>query len=198
MRRIAVLGYGLPASRGRTSPDESIPPGTAASAATRSPDRRSACRRAPPRSRPRSASRRTSRRAISASAAAVNAPSASLPSARAAFAERDAEREVARLRRRAGEDQVAEARKAGQRLAARAEARPKRASSAKPRVTSAAVALAPSLRPCDDAGRDREHVLCRAADLDAAHVGCVIGPERLRAERAGERVRRSPHRRRRA
>ena len=67
---------------------------------------------------------------------------------RAAFAERDAEREVARLRRRAGEDEVAEPGQAGERLAARAEPRPKRASSAKPRVVSAAVALAPSLRPC--------------------------------------------------
>ena len=41
---------------------------------------------------------------------AVNAPSASLPPA-AAFAERDAERKIARLRRRAGEDEVAEARR---------------------------------------------------------------------------------------
>ena len=59
-------------------------------------------------------------RAISSSTGAVNTPSASLPCAavvgRLAFAERDAAGEVARLRRAAGEDEVAEAGQAHQRL----------------------------------------------------------------------------------
>ena len=106
---------------------------------------------------------------------------------RAALAERDAEREIARLRRRAGEDEIAEPRKAGQRLGARAEraaeARKLRKAARHQRCGRARAELAAG----HDAGRDREHVLGRAADLDAAHVGRVIGAEGRRAERARER-----------
>ena len=65
-------------------------------------------------------------------------------------------------------------------------ARPKRTSSAKPRVVSAAAALAPSPRPVTMPDGDRQHVLGRAADLDAAHVGRLIGPEGARRQRLGQ------------
>ena len=66
-------------------------------------------------------------------------------------------------------------------------ARPKRTSSAKPRVVSAADGAGAEPAAGDDAGRDGEHVLGRAADLDAAHVGRMIGPEGARAERLRQR-----------
>ena len=128
-------------------------------------------------------------RASSTSTGAVSMPSASLlfrtssgarpwPSAMPTEKLRDCSA-------RTGEDEIAQAGEAGQRFR-RARHRPCRSGTIRrnPRVISAAAALAPSLRPVDDAGGDRQHVLGRAADLDAAHVGRMIGPERRRAERA--------------
>ena len=54
---------------------------------------------------------------------------------------------------------------------------PKRTSSAKPRVVSAASGAGAQPAADDDAGGDGEHVFCRAADLDAAHVGRMVGPQ---------------------
>ena len=121
----------------------------------------------------------------------MKSPSASLPSRLGALAaaERDAEREVARLRAGAGQHQVAEARQARQRLGARA------AGPAEPRQFGEAARgqrrqrRGAELAALDDAGRDRQHVLGRAADLDAAHVGGVIGPEGRRAQRLRQRAR---------
>ena len=68
----------------------------------------------------RSASRRSSRAPFPSSTGAVKTPSASLPCAAlsgfSTFAERDAEGKIARLRAGAGQDQIAEAGKAHQRL----------------------------------------------------------------------------------
>ena len=50
-------------------------------------------------------------------------------------------------------------------------ATPRRVISASPRVTSAARALRPRAHAVGDAGGDREHVLDRAADLDADRIG---------------------------
>ena len=118
-------------------------------------------------------------RAMSASTGAVKAPSASLPGgARFAAAERRAKGEIARLRRRAGEDEIAEAGRPGQRFGLGAE----RAAEARQFGEAAGGqrrrALGAELLAGDDAGRNGEHVLGRAADLDAAHVGRVIGAER--------------------
>ncbi|MHC2474845.1 hypothetical protein ACVJF0_005822 [Bradyrhizobium elkanii] len=55
-------------------------------------------------------------------------------------------------------------------------------------MVSAASAEAPRFFADHDAGGDRQHVLGRAADLDAAHVGGVIGPEGRRAERLDQRA----------
>ena len=89
-----------------------------------------------------------------ASTGAVKAPSATVRrSSSSSAAERPspialAEREIARAGRRAGEDEVAEARQAGQRLApARRIASPKRVISAKPRAISAARAFWPRPLP---------------------------------------------------
>ena len=104
-------------------------------------------------------------------------------------AERDAEGEVARLRARAvsiksprperpimrlrlGAIGPAEAHQLGE--AARDQRR--RGAGAEPAAGN-------------DAGGDRQHVLGGAADLDAAHVGRMIGPEGRRADRLRQRGR---------
>ena len=98
-------------------------------------------------------------------------------------------RVIARLRARAGEDHVAEPGQAGQRLGACAE----RAAEAKQLGEAArhqrGVGAGAEPAAGDDAGGDGEHVLGGAADLDAAHVGGMIGPQRRRAERARQRHR---------
>ncbi len=68
-------------------------------------------------------------------------------------------------------------------------ASPKRRSSAKPRAVSAATALAPKPAAGGDAAGDRQHVLCRAADLDPANVGRMIKPQSRPAQRIAERAR---------
>ena len=46
----------------------------------------------------------------------------------------------------------------------------------------------PELAALDDAGRDRQHVLDRAAELHAHHVARPVEPQRARAERDGQRL----------
>ena len=135
-------------------------------------------------------------RAISVNASAVKAPSASFPACasphRLAPTERDAEGEIARLGRRAGQDQIAEPGEPHQGLAARAEgvAEPAQfgetpGDQGRDRARAEAAARR-------DAAGDREHVLGRAANLHAADVGRVIKsevrPMQLAAERAGQRL----------
>ena len=66
---------------------------------------------------------------------------------------------------------------AGQRLAARAAGAAEAAPVRRSRAWSARRRRGAELAAGDDAGGDRQHVLGGAADLDAAHVGRVIGPE---------------------
>ena len=110
--------------------------------------------------------------ASSTSTGAVNSPSASL--SRAACSPRPsaiAEREIARLRAGAGQDQVAQARKSRQGFAARA------AGAAEPQQFGEAARGQGRLRrgaqfaADHDAGGDRQHVFGGAADLDAANIG---------------------------
>ena len=91
----------------------------------------------------------------------------------------------------AGQHEVAQAREPHQRLAPPAHRRPtRRAISASPRVISAARALWPKPRPSASAGRDREHVLDRAADLDAGDVVGLVDAQRVAAQqRRGLRAR---------
>ena len=156
------------------------------------------------RSRPRAAPRRVAAigistpraRASSISAAAVVAPSASLPPPASATAaplpERDAEREIARLRGRAGEHEIAEAREAHQRVRPRAERlaeTPEFGEAARDQRRARAGA---EPEPRRDAAGDREHVLRRAADLDAAHVGRMIEPQIRALQRRGRARPRAP------
>ena len=106
---------------------------------------------------------------------------------RLAFAERDAEREVARLRARAGEDEVAQAGQAGQRLGLRPEgaAETHQLGEAARRERRRGARAEPASG--HDSRRDRQHVLGGAADLDPAHIGRMIGAEARRADRLGQR-----------
>ena len=150
----------------------------------RSRSRRSRSSLSPPawrRPRSRSASRRSSRRAISTSTGAVKAPSASLPCAARvrllAFAERDAEGEIARLRARAGQNQIAEAGETRHGLGLRAEALAEAEQLGEAARGQRRRGARAEPAAGHDAGRDRQHVLGGAADLDAAHVGRMIGTE---------------------
>ncbi len=112
-------------------------------------------------------------RAMSSSTGAVKTPSARPPwisTGLLAAAETDAEREIARLRARAGEQEIAEAGQArhGFRLGAisLAEADQLGKAACGERRERAGAEAAPG----DDAGGDGQHVLGGAADLDAAHV----------------------------
>ena len=92
-------------------------------------------------------------------------------------AERDAEGEIARLWARAGQDQVAEARETGQRLAACAAGAAEAHQLGEAAGGERRLRRGAELATRDNAGGDRQHVLGGAADLDAAHVGGVIGAE---------------------
>ena len=61
-----------------------------------------------------------------------------------------------------------------------------RRSSTKPRVTIAACALAPRPAPDDRAGGDRQHVLQRAAHLDAGQIVGGIAAELLGRQPPGK------------
>ena len=160
----------------------------AATAAIRSPRRRSSLRPAARRPRPRSACRRARSRAISTSTGAVKTPSASPPWISRRLAGRGRALTPNEKLRDCGLEQVssrsprpdrpimvsglapiglAETDQFGE--AARGQRR--RGAGAEPAAG-------------DDAGGDGEHVLRRAADLDAAHVG--------RNDRAGSSPSRSP------
>ena len=57
---------------------------------------------------------------------------------------------------------------------------------ARPRVSIAAFRVVPELEPVDHARGERHHVLCRAAELHAEHVGVQVDAERpRRSARAG-------------
>src|SRR4029079_4406436 len=86
----------------------------------------------------------------------------------------------------AGEDEVAEAGQAGEGFRPRTKLAPEAH-----KLREAAGDESPCGTPAErasrhDAGRDGEHVLCRAADLDAAQVGRMVGTKGRRAERFGE------------
>ena len=140
-------------------------------------------RRAGRRPRRRSACRRRARRRRACSTGAVKAPSATVrrsasrSAARRAFADALAEAEVARAGRRAGEDEVAEAGEAGQRLGARALGEAEAGhlgKAARDQGGAGVLAEPPAL---DHAAGDGEHVLDRAADLGAGDVVGQIGAE---------------------
>jgi hypothetical protein len=123
---------------------------------------------------------------------------------RLAAAERNAEREIARLRAGAAQDQIAEAGRPASVSARAPQARPSRAQFAEAARGQRGLRRGAELAADHDAGRDRQHVLGGATDLDAADVGGVIGPERRRAQRLHEAagqlflLRRQRHRRRQA
>ena len=137
--------------------------------------------------------------AMRAAIAAVATPSASgRPGKRLAAPEREPVGEIARLRRCAGEQQVAEAGQAPSASRARApKAAPMRRNSTKPRVTMAACALAPSPAPVTAPGGDRKDVLQRAADLDADEVAGRIAAEAARSKSARQAPPPAPRRARR-
>ncbi len=64
--------------------------------------------------------------------------------------------------------------------------------SASPRVISAARALWPKREPVARAGGDRQHVLHRAADLDAGDVVALVGAQRVAAQQRRHLRRRAP------
>ena len=120
--------------------------------------------------------------AISTSAAAVNTPSASLrgagvpaqtpsPSAMPSEKLRDCGLEQVRMRSPSPE-RPGQGRRAARRTPRRSGELGKAARGQRGRGAGAEPAAG------HDAGRDRQHVLGGAADLDAAHVGRMIGPER--------------------
>ena len=127
------------------------------------------------------------------SAAAVVAPSASLPPAASASArappERQAEGEIARLRGRAGEHEIAKARKAHQRVRPGPEGVAEAPELGKAARDQRGAGAGAEPEPRRDAAGDGEHVLGRAADFDAAHVGRMIEPEVRRLQRAAKRGR---------
>src|SRR5262249_61550315 len=90
------------------------------------------------------------------------------------FAERDAERIVARLRARAGEDQIAEAGQADQRLRPRAErpAEAEQLGKAARHQRRGGAGAEPAAG--DDAGASSPRVLGGAAELDPAQVGRLV------------------------
>ena len=94
--------------------------------------------------------------------------------------------EVARLRAGAGEHQIAEAGQAHQRLGAGAQRLAEAAEFGKGAGGQRGQRAGAELAPGDDAGGDGEHVLDRAADLDAGHVGLGIGAEAGPGERMAE------------
>ena len=120
-------------------------------------------------------------RAISQRTLAVNAPSASFPcvaTARASpRAEREAEREIARFRRRGRQHQIAEAGKSHQGLGLRAVSGGEAAKLREPAGRERRLGAVAEAATFDDAGRDGEHVLRRPADLDAARIGRVVEPQ---------------------
>ncbi len=109
-------------------------------------------------------------------------------SASATAAQRDAVGEVARLDARAGEHQVAEAGEAHQRFGAGAERLGEAAQFGEAARDQRGERAGAELAAGDDAGGDGEHVLHRAADLDADDVGLGVGAEG-RASRASGRDR---------
>jgi hypothetical protein len=127
-------------------------------------------------STPASAAARRSTGAVKAPSATVRR-SASSSAAVRPFAQPLAEAEIARARRRAGEDQVAEAGKAGESLGASALRHAEAGhlgKAARDEGGARVLAEAPAL---DHSAGDGEHVLDRAADLRADHVVRKIGPE---------------------
>ena len=132
-------------------------------------------------------------RANSISARAVKTPSASPPARRFRHAhaspERLAEGEIARLRRETGQHQIAEPRKPHQRRPPRPERLAETAQlgeTARDQGGDRACSQAVTGR---DAAGDREHVLGRAADLDAANVGRMIEAQVRSAQRVAEGAR---------
>ena len=98
----------------------------------------------------------------------------------------------------AGEHEVAEARQPHQGLALGAEGVGEAQELGEAAGEEGRLGALAEAAPGDGAAGDGEHVLCRSADLDAAHVGAVIDPEG-RARRALPRgARRGRRRRRRA
>ena len=112
-----------------------------------------------------------------------------------AFAERDAEREIARLRTRTGQDKVAKTGQSGQGLRPRAERLAEAEQLSEPARGQRRCRAGAEPAAGNDAGGDREHVLGGAADLDAAHVARMIGPERARSRARGRARWRRPRRR---
>ena len=127
-------------------------------------------------SMPRSAASR-------ASTGAVNAPSATVRRSahqlggRAALADALAQREIARAGRRAGQDQVAEARQAGQRFAPRAAGEPEAGHLGKAAGDQRGAGVLAEALALDHAAGDRQHVLDRAADLGADDVVAEVDAE---------------------
>ena len=121
-----------------------------------------------------------------------------------AAAEIDAEGEIARLRRRAGEQEIAKPGQAhhGFRLGAVGFAETHKFGKAARGQRGKRAGAEPATG--NDAGGDGQHVLGRAADLYSAHVARMIGPERCRADglrQCGGKLavgRRQRHRRRQA
>ncbi len=132
-------------------------------------------------------------RANSVSACAVNRPSARPPRARfgcaRAASERQAKSEIARLRRGAGQNEIAEPGKTHQRRSARPESLAKTAELGETAGGERGDRARAKPAAGGDAAGDRQHVLRRAADLDAANVGRMIEAQSRPAQRVAERPR---------
>src|SRR6185312_4350805 len=100
--------------------------------------------------------------------------------------QRDAERIIARLRRGAGQDEIAETRKPHQRFGAPAFRRREPHHFREAARDEGGARIVAELASLDDAASDGEHVLDRAADLGAGHVVAEIGTESPGAERVGQ------------
>ena len=103
-----------------------------------------------------------------------------------AAGEIDPESEVARLRARTGEDQIAETGKPRHRLRLAAIGSCRTAPVRQSRASSAPPPRWRQSAAGNNAGGDGEHVLGGAADLDAAHVGGVVRTKARRADRLRE------------
>ena len=132
-------------------------------------------------------------RANSVSASAVNRPSAKLCPRplrlRLLRVRAPAESEVARMRRGTGQNKIAEPRKAHERRSSRPESLAKATELGETAGNERGDRARAKPASGGDAAGDRQHVLCRAADLDAANVGRMVKPQSRAAQRIAERAR---------
>ena len=106
-----------------------------------------------------------------------------------AASERLAEGEIARLRRRAGQHEIAEPGQAHQRRSPRPESLAEAAKLGETARDQRGDRARAKPAAGGDAAGDRQHVLGRPADLDAANVGRMIEPQGRPAQRVAERAR---------